>query len=89
VARTSIRTWVLGSTVLVLGVALAVALFVRRALENDARRVAERLLGCPHVEVRWTSTGFADHWRVEGCGRRGTMVCEPTDPGCFFVPDDG
>ena len=88
-ARSSIRTWVVGLAVVVVGVAFAVALLVRRAAEQDARTTAARLLGCSAVDVKWVSLGDTEHWRVEGCGMRGILVCEPSDPGCFIVPDDG
>jgi hypothetical protein len=87
-ARRSIRTWVLGLAVTMLVLGVGALLVVRRALESDARRTAERLLGCPTDDVAWVTFGVTDRWRVEGCGVRGLLVCEPTDPGCFVVPED-
>jgi hypothetical protein len=31
--------------------------------------------------------GDTESWRIEGCGIRGTLRCEPTDPGCIVIPD--
>lgn len=88
VARRSVRTWVVGLSVALVTVAIGALLVVRRAVEEDARRTAERLLGCPNVEADMVSFGDAEHWRVEGCGVRGELVCEPNNPGCFVVPDE-
>lgn len=86
-ARSSVRRWVLGLAVVLLGVGVAALLVVRRALEADARHTAERLLGCQPVEVRWVSFGVTERWRVDGCGVKGELVCEPQDPGCYVVED--
>jgi hypothetical protein len=87
-ARSSIRPWLVGLLVLLVGVAFAVTLFLRRRAEQDARATAARLLGCKAVDVKWVSLGDTEHWRVEGCGMRGILVCEPSNPGCFIAPDD-
>lgn len=86
-ARSSVRTLWVGLAVVLLGVGVAALLLVRRALEQDARRTAERLLGCRVVEVEWVSLGVTDRWRVDGCGVKGELVCEPQDPGCYVVED--
>jgi hypothetical protein len=86
-ARSSVRTWVVGLAVVLLGVGVAALLVVRRALEADARRTTERLLGCRVVSVEWVSFGVTDRWRIEGCGVKGELVCEPQDPGCYVVED--
>lgn len=65
-------------------------LLVSRWLDHDARALASRLLQCPYeqVEVQSVESGDVERWRVEGCGTRGTMMCEPTDAGCIVVPDE-
>lgn len=63
---------------------------VSRWMDHDARAIASRLLQCPFqdVAVESVSTADVEVWRVEGCGARGTMTCEPTDAGCFIVPEE-
>ena len=87
-ARRSIRSWVVGLAVVLVGVAIAVALVVRRGAEQEARSTAARLLGCTAVDVEWTSLTDTTRWRVEGCGMRGLMVCEPDTPGCYITADE-
>ena len=85
--RRPVRRGLVGLAVVLLGVAVAVPLLVYRAVVDDARRTAARLLGCPTVQVEAQSWGDTEHWRVEGCGVRGTMICEPSDPGCAIVEE--
>jgi hypothetical protein len=87
-ADSSSRTWVVGLAVALVGVAFAALLMMRRAAEEDARQTATRLLGCNAVEVKWVALGDTHHWRVEGCGMHGMLVCEPDSPGCYIAPDE-
>jgi len=61
-----------------------------RWMDHDARSLAARLLRCPYqdVEVETISTGAVEVWRVEGCGTRGKMTCDPADAGCFIEPQE-
>jgi hypothetical protein len=80
----------LGATLVCGAVAAGLAvLLLRRWLAADARRVAASLIACP-VEatvVESISSGWSESWHVEGCGARGTMFCELTDPKCSWVSD--
>ena len=49
--RRPVRRGLVGLAVVLLGVAVAVPLLVYRAVVDDARRTAARLLGCPTVQV--------------------------------------
>lgn len=75
---------------LVLGAAVVAAFVLLRTMQADARLKAARMLGCAvdEVEVEAMRLGDIEHWRVEACGVHGTLVCEPTDAGCFIVPDE-
>lgn len=75
---------------LLLAAAVVAAFVLLRTMEADARQKAARMLGCPvdEVEVEARRLGDIENWRVEGCGVRGTLVCAPTDAGCFIVPDE-
>lgn len=70
-------------------VLLGIAVAARHAVTHDARQLTSRLLGCPadEIELSMESFGDTEAWRVEGCGVRGTLRCEPTDPGCIVIPD--
>jgi hypothetical protein len=60
-------------------------------VENDrsVQRAAAPLLGCPasRIVVRERSAGDAAEWyRVRGCGRDATLICNAPDYDCFVAP---
>ena len=68
---------------------LGAGVVVVRGLALEARELASRLTGCPaaDLEAEMLHWGLRESWRVEGCGIRGVLMCEPTDAGCIIVPD--
>ncbi len=81
------RLSIAASVVVVLALGTVVA--ARRVATHDARQLTARLTGCPADEIDLEMEHFGDteSWRIEGCGIRGTLRCEPTDPGCIVIPD--
>lgn len=69
---------------------LCAGVVVARALALEARELASRLTGCPaaDLEAEMVHWGVTESWRIEGCGIRGMLMCEPTDAGCIIVPDE-
>lgn len=74
------------------GLALAAALAfwsVRAASDRSVRNAASPLIGCPaaDIEVRERSAADTAEWyRVRGCGRDATLVCNAPDFVCFVSP---
>lgn len=67
------------------GLALA-----ERTQRRSVQAVAAPHLGCPpgDIQVTFVSAGDTDeHYRVEGCGKRGRLLCAAQDPACGFVPE--
>ncbi|MFO0631622.1 MAG: hypothetical protein U0168_02090 [Nannocystaceae bacterium] len=91
-SRTRVLRALLGAAVVTALLAVALFAVLLRTMQGDACRVTARLTGCPleQIEVDASSLAhWAERWHVQGCGITGTLVCEPTDAGCFLVPDEG
>lgn len=73
----------------VVALAVGAAVVTWRAAAREARDLASRLTGCPAADITVEMMHFGDteSWHIDGCGIRGTLTCEPTDPGCYIVPD--